>query len=74
MLCSNAVGSQMETGFVSKVTSGPENGPGPAGGLSRDSNTSINFGDENVIPTVSPPIGFLWKLLSGVWALIPKKT
>lgn len=35
-----------------------------------DSISNINFGDENVTPTVTPPVKFLWKFLSRIWALI----
>lgn len=32
---------------------------------------NTNFGDESVMPTMTPPVGFLWQFLAWGWAVTP---
>lgn len=69
------VGSGSELEKVSKegllhfLVIGRGSGPVSSNGLSLVSTVDINFGDEGALPTMFPPVAFLWRFLLGVWAL-----
>lgn len=45
-----------------KVGSGTDGGP---------TWLRVNFRDKSIVPLMTPPVGFMWQFLIGIWALVP---